>query len=352
MIDACTEREWGALGRTFRDYNLYQAWAYGDSSAARSGSQVHRIIVRRQDRVIGMAQVCVKRIPFVGGGVAQAYWGPLWRSSEAPPHDCAEVLEAVRVEFADRRGLNLRLITNVILCPHDEAQLSSVFRKAGYIEALPGEAARTIRIDLAPSLPDLRAALEQKWRNGLNQAERNGIEITAGTDSDQMTLFHDLYRRMWQEKRFATGVDVQQIRELQNELPLDEKLTILIAARGGEPIAAHVSSTLGDTSLYVLGASNDLGRKLKASYHLQWKAVELAKQRGARWYDLGGVDREKNPGVYHFKCGMGGVDAAYAGPFVAPGRAASRLLAPLAERAYRVARRYWATARPDKAACT
>jgi lipid II:glycine glycyltransferase (peptidoglycan interpeptide bridge formation enzyme) len=35
-------------------------------------------------------------------------------------------------------------------------------------------------------------------------------------------------------------------------------------------------------------------------------------------YDLGGIDPDGNPGVYHFKSGLGGRDITCAGPFQAP----------------------------------
>ena len=63
---------------------------------------------------------------------------------------------------------------------------------------------------------------------------------------------------------------------------------------------------MGDTAIYLLGATNERARELKAAYFLQWQAMLWLKDRGARWYDLGGIDPEANPGGYHFKSGFGG----------------------------------------------
>jgi lipid II:glycine glycyltransferase (peptidoglycan interpeptide bridge formation enzyme) len=174
----------------------------------------------------------------------------------------------------------------------------------------------------------------------LNHAERKELELRCGTGADLMNIFVNLYGEMWEEKRFATGVDIHQMRDLHRALPANEQFMVQIAMSDGVPAAGHVSFVLGDTCVYLLGASNELGRKLKASYLLQWKTIELAKGRGAQWYDLGGVDSESNPGVYHFKSGMGGREVQYLPPMVAPGRSRSRHLVPLAERAYRILRRY------------
>ena len=113
---------------------------------------------------------------------------------------------------------------------------------------------------------------------------------------------------------------------------------MLLACVNGQPVAGHVSSTLGDTCIYVLGASSELGRKYKASYLLQWRAIEAAKAGGARWYDLGGVDPEKNPGVYHFKAGVNGRSWRFTSQIYACSSRASKYLVAVAERAYRALR--------------
>jgi hypothetical protein len=65
---------------------------------------------------------------------------------------------------------------------------------------------------------------------------------------------------------------------------------------------------MGDAGLYLLGATNEKARDLKASYFLQWRVMMWLKERGASAYDLGGIDPETNPGGYHFKSGFGGSD--------------------------------------------
>ncbi len=112
-------------------------------------------------------------------------------------------------------------------------------------------------------------------------------------------------------------------------------MQVVLAWHEGSPVAAHVSSMLGDTCIYLLGATGEVGRKTKAAYLLQWHAATLAKEHGAHWFDLGGIDPEANPGVYHFKSGLGGVEAKFLPSYTAtPGNARS-LLVPIAEAAYR-----------------
>ena len=76
----------------------------------------------------------------------------------------------------------------------------------------------------------------------------------------------------------------------------------------------------GDTAWYFYGASTDEERNRMPTYLLQWKAIQWAKGKGCKVYDLWGVpDYPENEleegfldrsdglwGVYRFKRGFGG----------------------------------------------
>ena len=47
---------------------------------------------------------------------------------------------------------------------------------------------------------------------------------------------------------------------------------------------------VGDTAIFLLGATSEKAMELKAANFLQWQAMMWLKDRGARWYDLGGID--------------------------------------------------------------
>jgi lipid II:glycine glycyltransferase (peptidoglycan interpeptide bridge formation enzyme) len=219
--------------------------------------------------------------------------------------------------------------------PVGGAEVMQALGDAGFQADSGGAAHRTLLLDLSPSLEELRKRFDPKWRNKLNQGEKRGLRVEQHHDAAAMERFEALYDAMWSKKRFETGVSVSSFRKLQELLPPGERLTILFAYIGDELAAGHVFSTLGETCIYLLGASNEIGRENKASHLLQWHAVEAAKSAGAKWYDLGGIDPETNPGVYQFKAGLGGVDTTFVGQFTARARGSARYLVPLAERVYR-----------------
>jgi len=122
-------------------------------------------------------------------------------------------------------------------------------------------------------------------------------------------------------------------------LDSSERFCISIADIEGKVAAGHVSSMLGDTCVYVLGASNEEGLRSKASYVLQWHVIQEARKQGCRWYDLCGINPQTNPSGYHFKKGLGGIDITAPGPFeLSPSRLKAYFVAG-SEHLYRIVRR-------------
>ncbi len=335
VVDQHTLEQWRTLALTFSDNNIYQSWQFGVRRAAEMKAEVSRLVVWRGNTVLGMAQARIKRIPWTRAGIAYVYRGPLWRRRGSSPCNLQAVLEAIRTEYVLRRGLEVRMVPNLPTCFADQNILDS-FEKTGYLPDPSVDVYRTFLLDLSRPLHELRRGLVQKWRNCLNQSKKRGLTVQAGNDDAAMAKFEELYDAMWTQKKFETGVTVGSFRALQRELPDQDKQTVLLAFSNGQPVAGHVSSLLGDTGIYLLGASNDEGRKTKASYLLQWRTIEMAKEAGAQWYDLGGIDPEKGPGVYHFKAGLNGLDCTFVGQFRAQANGLGKSLLPLAERAYTV----------------
>jgi hypothetical protein len=334
VVDHATPEQWRSLASGFTDYSIYQTWEFGACRAAEMKAEVSRIVVGRGDAVAGMAQARIKRTPWFRTGICHILNGPLWRREGSRPADLQVVLEAIHRTYAVGERLLVRIAPNLPECFADEEVLAT-FDRAGFVRTASAKPLRTFLLDLSPPLDELRRRLQQKWRNCLNQSERKSVTVTESADEAAMTVFETLYAEMKARKDFETGVSLDTFRALQRALPPSDQQTILLAHVNGQPVAGHISSTLGNTCIYLLGASNKIGREHKASYLLQWRSIEKAKQAGARWYDLGGIDREKNPGTYHFKAGLNGQDCAFIGPFLASGGRVRTHFCQFAERVYK-----------------
>jgi lipid II:glycine glycyltransferase (peptidoglycan interpeptide bridge formation enzyme) len=94
-------------------------------------------------------------------------------------------------------------------------------------------------------------------------------------------------------------------------------MKIIICKCEGEAVSVAVFSAIGDTGIYLLGATGHKGMNARGSYLLQWRAMQWLKEKGCKWYDLGGINPETNPGVYHFKAGVSGKDVCHIGLYMA-----------------------------------
>ena len=329
--------EWAALAAGFRDHNYRQSWAFGRACAARVGATSEHVRIERDGEPIAAADVRVRRLPVVGGGIAYVNGGPLCRLTDGPaPAALHDALVALRDEYVVRRRLVLRVAPPPVPAAWADV-IEKTFAAVGFAPvAQPPE--RTILLDLRPPLDALRAGFAQKWRNGLNGAERQGLEVERGEAPEQIAAFVQLFGAFRARKRFGLDLDAPFYAAVHADALPGERFVVTLAKRDGEVVAGHLASCLGDTSVYLLGATLPAGLRAKAGYLLQWHAIQHARERGLAWYDLGGIDPVGNPGVYHFKKGLGGGEVALPGPFEIVPRHPAVALTRLAERVYRALR--------------
>ena len=105
---------------------------------------------------------------------------------------------------------------------------------------------------------------------------------------------------------------------------------IFLCKSSGIYSTGAIFSYIGDTGVYLFGATNDQGMKDKGSYLLQWRGIQWMKNNGCRYYNLNGINPIVNPGGYHFKAGVAGKtghDVHYMGSFDCYSNAITGLLA-------------------------
>jgi hypothetical protein len=307
--------EWSALLRLFSDATIYQTWSYG---AIRWGSHrlSHLTAKSEGNQPIGIAQVVVMKLPGVKAGIAYVPWGPLWRKGdrEDSPDHFGIIIRALKDEYAAKRGLLLRVTPNIFSGSPGQT-CHDLLMKEGFRLSPSAPAYRTLRVDLSRPLQEIRKRLDQKWRNQLNRSERNGLTIVDGTSEDFYGVFLKLQKEMQDRKKYNTTIDYEQYGRVQSDLSEDLKMKIVLCRHEGECVTATIATAVGDTGIYLLGATGDKGMKLKSAYLSQWKVIEWLKEKQCAWYDLGGIDPENNPGVYHFKAGMSGEDVCHIGQY-------------------------------------
>ena len=334
-IQKLDQVEWSNLALNYLDYNYRQLWAFGKEAADKLGAISEFVAISDSSEVIGLANVRIKKLPFLNMGIAYITGGPIVRNKRHIQINIfMRCLEALQEEYTYKRNLLLRIIT-----PLGEKEWlkkqRNVFKNTNFVLIDSFNVYRTIVIDLEYSEAELRRRLHQKWRNCLNNSEKNDIEILKGFDDVLFKKFDLLFNELRERKEFHVDLEPAFYAKVQQQLKESEKFVVHIAQFNDKPVAAHVGSYLGDTAVYLLGASSIDGNRLNASYLLQWHVMLFAKENGCRWYDLGGIDPQGNPGVYRFKQRMGGFELTAAGPYEAIPSRLNGLIMHFAESIYR-----------------
>jgi lipid II:glycine glycyltransferase (peptidoglycan interpeptide bridge formation enzyme) len=173
-------------------------------------------------------------------------------------------------------------------------------------------------MDLRPSLEDLREGMRPHWKRELKIAERNKLEIVEGSENELFEAFIGIYKDMVSRKRFVESNDVNQFRLIQAQLPQSLKMKVMLCRSDRGACAGLVCSRIGDTAVYLFGATSTAGMKSNGSYLLQWKLIEGLKERHCSFYNLNGINPAGNPGTYKFKhdlAGKHGRDVCFLGRF-------------------------------------
>jgi peptidoglycan pentaglycine glycine transferase (the first glycine) len=211
-----------------------------------------------------------------------------------------DVSDELKKLAAAEKSIFLRLE----LVPVQELDLFG-FQKTNNVQ--PG---KTLLLDLTKSAEELLAVMHPKTRYNIRLAEKKGVEIREGSQSD-LDNFYDLISSTYNRKHlkvYNKGYYQKLLENLTNA-------KIYLAEYQNKILAANLILFYGDTATYLHGGSSEEDKNIMAPHLLQWEIIKLAKAQGYRYYDFWGIDEKKWPGVTRFKMGFGGTEVKYGGAF-------------------------------------
>ena len=172
----------------------------------------------------------------------------------------------------------------------------------------------TVILRLDDSLQALFSGMKPKTRYNVRLSQKKNVEV-----SDVSLSNLDAWYRMYEETALRQGLTLHPLSDFEmlfkiggKEHPAkDADVRLLMAYLRNEPLAGIIICLHPNHAVYLYGASSGLHRNVMAGFGLQWKAVELAKKHGCRYYDLFGISPFYNPAhpmnpLYRFKTGFGG----------------------------------------------
>jgi GNAT acetyltransferase-like protein len=156
---------------------------------------------------------------------------------------------------------------------------------------------------------DLRPGSEELFRRfhkscvqrKVQRAEREKLDYEAGRSK---SLVHKLYSLLLLTRR-RQQLPPQPIEWFDNLADtLGDALTIRIASKDGQPVAATLALRFKDTVVYKYGCSDPKANQLGGMPFLFWRTIQEEKSRGCHVLDLG-RSASDNSGLITFKNHLG-----------------------------------------------
>lgn len=161
-------------------------------------------------------------------------------------------------------------------------------------------------LDISRSSEAILSEMKPKTRYNIRLAEKRGVSVSLDRGSDALNAFLRLVGETSRRNGILPHREAHY-RAFLEAFPV-EQLELFVARYNEAAVAAIMVSFFGDTATYLHGGSAGNDRNSMASALIQFRAIEEAKRRGCRRYDLGGIDtlgmRPALGGVTRFKLGF------------------------------------------------
>ena len=167
-------------------------------------------------------------------------------------------------------------------------------------------------LDISSAPDELLASMHKKTRYNINKSLKQGMETKIYTGAD-IAPWAGTFIALNDQNTKAHGTTTHPKKYFKSFFELasqDENNFIAITRKDGHVLAINVFIRNENSVFCPFGASNDLGKKLGAYYHIKWSSILHMKEQGVTTFNWGGVSVGMNDeylaGVTKFKTGFGG----------------------------------------------
>ncbi len=282
------------------DYPFFQGWNWGEVqkklgvTILRKGYFLDKTLVS----VMQLVEIKAKR-----GHYMYLRHGPIM--NEYNPELLSYILSDVKA-YAKKIGASF-----IRLSRFPKSDLAEqFFRKEGFMHSAlqTSDAEVCWVLNIAKSEEELLKDMRKSHRYLIRKSQTMNLKIIKTQDSEKLSLFLPLYKKLSLRKHFVAHKGVTEEFET---FAKDNEEVLFLVEYDGKIIAGALIAFVGNTAIYRHSASDDSYKHIPASYLIQWEAIKEAKKRKKTLYNFWGVAPEgqsnhpwKN--ITLFKLGFGG----------------------------------------------
>jgi lipid II:glycine glycyltransferase (peptidoglycan interpeptide bridge formation enzyme) len=251
------------------------------------GWQGLRIVVAREDRILGGVQILIRRV---------GRWGRIGYVSRGPlaVSNHPKLIDFLLAQL-HRATSSEGLLYLALVPPYNGQVFEPGLKRLGFSpkpNVLPpgGLMPATLLLDLSPELGSLLAGMQRSTRRNVRYAARRGVTVREGTEPD-VELFRQL---MWTlcERRKTRPTPPQKdfFEHLWRVFHPAGLVRLFIAELEGQAVSAVVTFPFGDAvKSWKVGWTGDHAKSYPNEM-MYWEAIRWARSNGYRTFDFVGID--------------------------------------------------------------
>jgi len=286
------------------DYNIFQSFNWGELKKTSGWKPLRLIGKDKSGQIVSIVQLLEKKLPF-GCGFLWAPGGPILKFKNSVTKDYGNYLNSlIQILIQDNRNSLIRFQIQEKISPESSYQISKILKKP--ISRLTS--GFTIHHDLSSYDDNPSRLMTAKHKYYYNRAIKNEIKWNFEFNELNFKSLIDLHNSMIISKKVKQpklGMDLYfKLKNFFN----DDNFTLLIGYQNETPITSCLTYNFGRKSIYMIAATNKLGREINIAYAMIPKLLLNLKKANIEHLDFGGIDpyNSSAEGVDHFKRGFGG----------------------------------------------
>lgn len=170
---------------------------------------------------------------------------------------------------------------------------------------------------ITPSPDELLGAMHKKTRYNIKKSLKQNLETVFYNGKD-IEPWVGTFIAINDQNTKEHGTTTHPKKYFRSFFALASKSDdnfIAVTRKEGHVLAINIFVRSGDSVFCPFGASNDIGKKLGAYYHIKWSSILYMKEQGVSTFNWGGVSvgmhDEYLAGVTKFKTGFGGASVPH-----------------------------------------
>lgn len=307
-METCTDQQqWDDFITGHAEANFLHSWAWGEFHESRGNTVVRRILVENE-QIIGAYE----------GQVEKAKRGTYMAIAGGPILDWSNE-EAVKAVFDDIREQGVEndcVFVRVRPQLEESDESRELFKGLGLKPApiyLSVEHAGVINLN--NSEEEVLAGASQNFRRALRKAEKNGVEVEASTNPEDIKTFYEIQLQTAKRHDFVSFSEDFLQKQFAAFAKYDE-VRLYTAKFEGEILAQNFMIFYGNEASYHYGVSTQMGTKMSSAPLMHVLAMREARERGIKRYNLWGITGEDETehrfyGVSQFKRSFGITELKY-----------------------------------------